>query len=297
VRTTDAGSTWRRAAIEGLDTKTELRSIHAWSADELIVATAGTPCRIYYSKDGGTSWKIVYENAHPEAFIDAMRFWDRRRGFAFGDPINGKLMGLGSDDSGASWRASALQERPLRPGTAGFAASNSSLMLFGQASVWIGLGGASGPSEVLMSDDAGATWTSQQVHAIPSGKSSGIFSLARNPQGQVVAVGGDYTQADATEGNIALYEPQTRVWTKPEGQVPRGFRSCVIHLAHPIGVSPRESQMHWICSGTNGCDASQDGQRWFPISDESFHTMAVAIDGSLWACGAKGRVGLHEPSK
>ncbi|MFY7893786.1 MAG: oxidoreductase, partial [Pirellula sp.] len=37
MRTVDAGKTWTRCLIEGLDSKAELRSIHAWSADEVLV--------------------------------------------------------------------------------------------------------------------------------------------------------------------------------------------------------------------------------------------------------------------
>ena len=291
--TIDGGQTWTRRGIEGLES-TELRSIHAWSADELVVATAGTPCRIYLSKDAGRTWKIVYENEHPQAFIDGMKFWDEKRGFVFGDPIDGKLMALRSDDRGQHWLSSAQQDYRLGPGEAGFAASNSSLMVFEPESVWIGLGGASGAAQVLISDDGGLNWTRSDVEPIPSGKSSGIFSLARGAQGQVVAVGGDYMQADGKTGNVALYDSVGRVWQRPRGKGPGGFRSSVIYLSQPIRIERSDQGLvHWICAGPNGSEASADAQDWFALSDESFHALAVASDGSLWACGAKGRVGLH----
>jgi photosystem II stability/assembly factor-like uncharacterized protein len=160
------------------------------------------------SKDAGRTWKIVYENEHPQAFIDGMKFWDDKRGFVFGDPIDERLMALRSDDRGQHWLSSAQQDYRLRPGEAGFAASNSSLMVFEPESVWIGLGGASGAAQVLISDDGGLNWIRSDVESIPGGKSSGIFSLARGAQGQVVAVGGDYMQADGKTVLLATHQIQ-----------------------------------------------------------------------------------------
>lgn len=296
MRTIDGGQSWVRSRIEGLDEKTELRSIHAWSAQEVMVATAGSPCRIYSTKDGGEHWRVVYENPRPEAFIDGMRFWDRDRGFAFGDPIDSKLMGLYSDDRGQRWRMSSANEYVLRVGEAGFAASNSSLMVYGAESVWIGLGGAAGPAQVLVSDDAGRSWTRESVEAIPGGKSSGIFSLARSSSGGVVAVGGDYTKLDIQDGNAAWWDPESKQWRKPRGRTPGGFRSSVVWLSKPIrwGSSP-SGEVQWVCAGPNGCDGSVDAQDWFSLTSEPFHALEMGGDGSLWGCGSGGRVGVHEP--
>ncbi|MFM7930267.1 MAG: WD40/YVTN/BNR-like repeat-containing protein [Pirellula sp.] len=301
MRTVDAGRTWTRCLIEGLESKTELRSIHAWSADELVVATAGVPCRIYHSKDAGKTWTIVYENTHPDAFLDAIRFWDDQKGFAFGDPIDGKLLALASDDRGQTWRESAKEGFKLQSGEAGFAASNSSLLVFGSESVWIGLGGAEGSASVLMSNDHGANWSRSIVKAIPSNKSSGVFSLAIDSLGQVVAVGGDYMQALGDQGNVAIFDPVSKDWRKPTGQAPRGFRSGVVCLKNNIrfsgsgAKSPDGAVVRWICAGLSGCDASSDGEDWFALSDVPFHALAVAGDGSIWACGSQGKVGLHTP--
>lgn len=292
LRTTDSGRSWTRCKIEGLDEKSELRSIHAWSADEVVVATAGAPCRIYSTKDAGITWKIVYENEHPDAFIDGLRFWDKDRGFVFGDPIEQQLLSLVSQDRGQSFRASCIEQYRLRPAEAGFAASNSSLLVFDSESVWIGLGGATGPAQVLMSDDGGRHWTRSDVDPIPASKSSGVFSLARSPEGQVIAVGGDYMQADKQEGNIALYDPQEKSWKKPNGTLPGGYRSSVIYLPESIQLKLQGSVVRWICAGPNGCDASVDANTWTAMSKQPFHALAVAGDGSVWACGSQGRVGL-----
>lgn len=285
VRTLDGGQTWTRHPINGLK-PIELRSIHAWSTTEVAVATAGTPCRIYRSDDAGASWSIVYENDDPKAFIDGMRFWGDKKGFVFGDPLQSRLMALFSGDRGKSWREPSDTALEMREGEAGFAASNSSLLVFGDRSVWIGLGGAEGVAHVLMSDDAGQSWQRSPVQPIASGKSSGIFSIARSPDGKAIAVGGDYMQPDRSEGNIAIYDPRSDTWRAPRGRPPRGYRSSVIYCEQAI------RQSHWIAVGPTGCDVSVDGDDWIAISDEPFHALSVGADSSVWASGGSGRIAI-----
>ena len=298
VRTIDGGMTWTVHPIEGLET-TELRSIHAWSADELVVATAGSPCRIYRTSNAGQSWDIVYENRNPQAFIDGLRFVDQKEGFAFGDPIDSKLMALRSGDRGLTWQSAGVEDYRMHEHEAGFAASNSSLLVFRakaaeRLSVWIGLGGAAGPAQILTSNDAGMSWSRSPIAAIPSGKSAGIFSIAMSPEGRAVAVGGDYMEPDSNRGNIAIYDSETGVWQAAEGQVPRGFRSSVVFLPEALSTEhPRAAWIRWICAGPSGCDFSEDGKTWYALSEQPFHSLAVASDKSLWACGPEGRVGIR----
>lgn len=287
VRTVDSGATWTKHPIEGLE-QTELRSIHAWSADELVVATAGTPSRIYRSDNAGASWSIVYENADPKSFIDGLRFWNEDHGFAFGDPLENQLMALVSRDRGKLWQVPNVSALEMRDGEAGFAASNSSLLVFGDRSVWIGLGGAAGIAHVLMSDDAGVSWRRSPVGPIASGTSSGIFSIARSPGGTTIAVGGDYLQPDRSDGNIAILDPGNSTWRTPRGTPPRGYRSSVVRCEHAT------QKVCCIAVGPSGCDASRDGEDWHPVSDEPFHALSVGADGSVWASGGSGRIARSE---
>lgn len=299
VRTIDGGATWTVHPIEGLET-TELRSIHAWSADELVVATAGSPCRIYRTSNAGRTWDIVYENRDPQAFIDGLRFVDPKEGFAFGDPIDSKLMALRSEDRGLTWQRSGVEDYRLEQQEAGFAASNSSLLVFRtkpaeRVSVWIGLGGAVGSAQILISSDAGMSWSRSGVGTIRSGKSAGIFSIAMSPEGRAVAVGGDYMEPESSLGNIGIYDSATGHWQAAQGQGPRGFRSSVVFLSEGLRIEhPRAALIHWICAGPSGCDFSEDGKTWYPLSEQAFHSLAVASDKSLWACGPGGRVGLRK---
>ncbi len=280
VQTIDGGTSWFHHAIPNLQ-DVEIRSIHAWDRDQAIVATAGQPALILKTTDRGVTWVTKYENKSPQAFFDGMKFRNDRSGLAFSDPVDGSLLIVRTDDGGDSWKAIEPAAIPaMDHGEAGFAASNSSLHLFGDDFAWIGLGGGSdGPSRLFRSQDGGLRWTSQIVQPIARGTSSGIFSIAFESEFKGVAVGGDYNKTTVDNQNVAITVDTGKSWRAPRGNRPRGFRSCVIAI-----------EKTWLTCGPSGCDWSLDGEDWFAMSDIGFHVIAVASDGSIWGSGSGGRI-------
>ena len=59
----------------------------------------------------------------PTAFYDCMTFFDRRRGLALSDPINGRFRILATNDGGRSWQIVDADMPPALPGEFAFAAS------------------------------------------------------------------------------------------------------------------------------------------------------------------------------
>jgi hypothetical protein len=243
----------------------------------------------------------VAESEHPNAFIDGLRFWNEDDGFVFGDPLDGRLMSWISRDAGRSWQPSSNDPFPMRDEEAGFAASNSSLLVFGNRSVWIGLGGTAGLAHVIMSDDAGTTWKRREVAPIPSSKSAGIFSMARSPEGKTIAVGGDYLKPEGNVGNIAILDPDGEVWREPKTSRPRGYRSSIIYatkaITVPVAVQEAKDRfqqvaVRWLAVGPTGTDGSADGESWYPLADIPLHALSVGSDGSIWASGAEGRIAV-----
>ncbi|MFY7875967.1 MAG: YCF48-related protein [Pirellula sp.] len=301
IRTVDGGSTWTKHTVTGFsETGTEaieFRSIHAWDSQKVLVATAGQPARIMRSLNGGVDWDCAFEHPSPQAFLDGMRFWDKQRGLAFSDPVDGKMLILKTDDGGGSWSPIDSQLLPsMDKGEAGFAASNSSLFLYSPGSAWIGLGGTEGgESRMFQTQDGGRSWAVHTVPPVARNESSGIFSIAFQDVRRGIAVGGNYRLDSDASSNIAITEDGGLHWRHTNVNRPRGFRSSIVFAKAPSGLTWWGHQAVWIACGPSGCDWSTDGETWESLSDIGFHALSVSAQGAVWASGAQGRVAILLP--
>jgi hypothetical protein len=111
--------------------------------------------------------------------------------------------------------------------------------------------------------------------------SAGIFSLAACGTNSLIAVGGDYTKPQATDGTGAYSHDAGATWTPVSGL--SGYRSAVHFLN-------RKNCQQAIATGTNGSDVTLDGgAHWERFSGENFSVLA-AVDNEFWAAGPQGRV-------
>ena len=179
-------------------------------------------------------------------------------------------------DGGLHW---AKQKTPdALPGEGAFAASNSSLALFGRQEVWFGTGGAL-TARIYHSRDGGRNWTVANAALRSGDASAGIFSIAFRDAKHGIAVGGDYRKDQEPAGNIAITGDGGASWRVPASSRPHGFRSAVIYI--PEG-------RQWIATGTSGSDVSKDeGETWTQFDTGSFNALSGA-----WAVGAKGRIAI-----
>ena len=85
--------------------------------------------RFFKTMDGGVTWKETYRNYTEGIFYDAMDFWpDEKHGIAFGDPIDGRMTLIKTEDGGDTWHDIPFEERPEVPeGVHAFAASGTCL--------------------------------------------------------------------------------------------------------------------------------------------------------------------------
>lgn len=277
---------WRDVSVPSAQ-DLDFRAIHAFDDQSAVVLSAGSPAKLFRTENRGQSWSLVYEDARPGIFFDAMRFADDRFGMAFSDPIDGRLQLISTNDGGRSWQALPIESSPeTLPGEAGFAASNSGLAIAGNT-ICIGLGGATslGVARVALSGDRGATW-SMTTTPMRASESSGVFSIALDGDRHGVAVGGDYLQPDATADNVLITADGGRTWIRPKGHPPGGYRSCVAFL-------PAFGKGVLVAVGPNGADVSNDyGQSWSPVELGAWHAAGVSRRGNfLWMSGPDGRVG------
>lgn len=280
-RTTDRGATWESVAPPG-STGLQFRDVEAFDADTALIMSIGsTPdaFRIYWTANGGRSWTLVFQNAEPTAFYDCMAFFDRHRGLAMSDPINGRFRIISTNDGGRTWRIVDAAMPLALPLEAGFAASGRCLTTAGGRDAWFGTGGDS-VSRVFHSRDRGLSWTASTT-PIPSGPSGGISALAFRDPLHGLASGGDFATPAASPSSLARSDDRGNTWALvPTG--PQQLREGADWVTGRVAV----------LVGPTGSEASYDqGRTWQPLSGGgAFHTVDCAGDHVCWAAGEAGAV-------
>jgi photosystem II stability/assembly factor-like uncharacterized protein len=284
--TTDAGVTWRAATVAGAETL-DFRGIRAIDARTVYLMSAGPgdKSRIYKTTDAGQHWTLLFTNADPKGFFDAIAFWDAQHGIVVGDPVDGRAEVLTTDDAGATWQRRSPPA--ALPNEGSFAASNTCLTLFGKRDAWFGTGGP-GAARVFRSKNRGRTWTVAPTPIRNDGPTAGIFSLAFRDARHGIAVGGDYAKDAEDRRNIALTSDGGRIWSTLPFAGPKGFRSAIVSLGY---------RKLWIVTGTSGSDVSGDnGKTWSPFGGgDGYNAMSFVPGGEGWAVGPQGRIARLRP--
>ncbi|TAE88994.1 MAG: oxidoreductase, partial [Bacteroidetes bacterium] len=127
AKSVDGGKTVVYTQLNGYE-KADFRDIEAFDDKRAIMMSSGTPALILKTVDGGEIWKEVFRRDDSAYFLDAMDFWDEKRGMLVGDPINGHFVLLETNDGGETWRELDSTKTPeAYDGEAVFAASGTSL--------------------------------------------------------------------------------------------------------------------------------------------------------------------------
>lgn len=280
LRTVNAGEKWQvlnAPDTDGLD----FRDVHAFSANEALISSAGFPARIYRTIDAGESWNLVYENLDSSAFLNSVHFKDAQNGIIVGDALGGYHFVLETNDAGKSWKRidSALLPKPLKAEHA-FAASGSNITIDSEGNFLIAFGGI---GSRVMRRNANGEWEVEETNLGDSASTSGIYSMA-NGNGRIMVVGGDYTKPNGVS-YCFFSDDNASSWTK--GGKVGGYRSIVDYSS---------KDRVWLTAGTNGLEYSTDGGlNWQKTSTGSFNTLQFDdISGRAWATGTKGQLYVIE---
>jgi len=318
LRTEDGGYLWQPCTVPPGAEKLDFRGIQAFDANTAIVMSSGTGdlSRLYKTTDGCQTWKLVFTNPDKDGFWDAMRFTDRMHGYLFGDPVS--VSGSSEHrfefeqtyDGGQTWKQwePSIHELQATGSGCGFAASNSALLVVDkfQSVFATGCAGGSFLYGVINTSpgfcDCHPMPTEQEWNNIlivskptpapfPKTESGGIFSIARAPDGTIVAVGGDYKKPDDTANTSATTTDWGKTWQAAQTP-PRGYRSAVAYY---------EATGAWVTVGPNGTDVStDDGLNWWaarpnaslheaPDADRNWNALSLP-----YVVGPKGRIGKLE---
>ena len=279
LRTVDGGSHWQRCAVPPGGEKLDFRGVWAWDGKTAVVMSAGPEdlSRLYRTTDACEHWTEEARNTDKDGFWDAIAFSsaDPHTGIILGDPIKGRFFMMTRSGSGWSVEPEACS---ARSGESAFAASNSSVFVFGPGEYVIGTGGKSG-RRVLLSPRLAGIRECLAV-SVPVGEeseSAGVFSLAFRDAKHGIAVGGDYKKPADASGTSASTSDGGHHWTAATTP-PNGYRSAVAWAAELKA---------WIAVGTNGSDISlDDGKTWRPLDNGSWNALSLP-----YVVGPSGRIG------
>jgi len=312
LKTLDGGAHWTQCAIPDAakDGATlDFRGVQAFDATTAFVMSSGEGklSRLYKTKDGCKTWKLIFKNPDKDGFWDAFII-DKgtySEGWLLGDPVKGKFSVFVTSDRGEFW--DKLPNRSLRvPHNAqsAFAASNSSILSSESAGPFVtgGIGGAYSYAieerwiccycsvDSARQEYKERKWTARQIPVGEKTASSGAFSIAAKtvkavvPQWDAtyVIVGGDYTKPNESNGTSAWSADSGHGWTASTTP-PHGYRSA---------VQWSEALKAWITVGTNGSDVSRnDGKIWQPLDNGNWNALSLPF-----VVGPNGRIARINPA-
>ena len=275
ARSTNGGKTFQWLIIKNFE-KRDFRDIEAFDSNTAIIMAVAEPAIILKTKDGGQTWKEVFNDTTKGMFLDAMDFAGSD-GIVIGDPVNNKIFMAYTNDYGDSWKISPIVNNiKIEDGEAFFASSGTNIKLWNDKFPVFVSGGKK--SSLYFSS------TSQHLLPITQGReSTGANSIAISPgkSSKAIVVGGDFAKDTVTTGNCTLITLMPFQFQQPQTS-PHGYRSCVEYI----------SENKLITCGTSGVDISIDaGMNWQLISKESFHVCQKAKKGtSVFLAGNNGKI-------
>lgn len=277
ARTLDGGDTWEMLAVPGAE-ELEFRDVHAFDEDRavLLASGQGEASRVYLTEDGGRQWRETFRNHDPEGFYNCFAFAADGSGALVGDPLDGALPVLTTQDAEV-W--SPLPTLPSAGGTeAGFAASGTCLSIdSNDGELLLGTGG--GVSRLHRY--RGGSWTVDDVPLAAPTETAGVTSIARSAAGTLALGGGDVAARDAQQEHLLVASESG--WTRVT--VP-GLVGPIFGIAWGLGEPGREPL---LVAAPGGLALRSTGGVWHRLSSESHWAVAVSPSGeTAWAVGPAG---------
>jgi photosystem II stability/assembly factor-like uncharacterized protein len=287
-RSTDAGNTWKWMIVPGFE-KRDFRDIEAFDSETAIIMAVDNPGNILKTKDGGNSWKVVFEKEQEGMFLDAMGF-KGGNGICIGDPVINKGSNekqfylISTKDHGETW----VEEASTAPKSseAVFAASGTNIIYSDDLRSFRFITGGI-ESSIVNSSRHAAVFS--PIPIMKGKPSTGAFSMTIDKNGIVYITGGDYNEYWKDSGNVVYTSNSGKTWKRSSVN---GYRSCIIQTAKKT----------FITCGTNGIDISFNGCKTWKLihgdgakGKDGFNVCAKSKTGKAVYFAGTGRIGKLLP--
>ena len=255
----------------------DFRDIEAFDQNNAWLMSAGPAAAstLWQTQDGGQSWQLRFSNRDDAGFWDAIGFWDRQRGFIFGDPVQGRFQIWLTQDGGLSWTPSPNDGMPAAlAGEGAFAASGTCAVAASGGRLAFVTGSAA-RARAFVSQDFAQHFIVADLPITVSVASQGAFSIAWLDAQTLLAVGGDYKQPNLAGTNAAISRDGGKTWQPFEFTMP-GFLS---------GVAARNNDI--VVTGLAGSAYGQRAAKFTALNATPFNAIQF---GQQWiyAAGPKG---------
>lgn len=287
-KSVDSGKSWRWLTIEGFEKK-DFRDIEAFDSSTAIAMAVGNPAVIIKTRDGGATWKKVYEREMEGMFLDAMDFKDKKEGICIGDPINTVKANnkffyiIKTHDGGETWQEESPNKLfSAQPGEAIFAASGTNIYFLNQRGYKYAFVTGGAVSKLYLVGRQGKKSKVVPIPVTQGKETAGTFSMATDRQKTFYCVGGDYKAPTDSYHNYAYTTSFGDKWLSPQAGSPFGYRSCIQIIKNKTLVT----------CGPSGVDFYGNGQKeWKKASLEGFNVCIVSQDKQVFFAGEKGKIG------
>jgi hypothetical protein len=287
-KSVDGGKTWRWMIVTGFEAK-DFRDIEAFDSSTAIVMVVDNPAYILKTKDGGTTWKKVFEKNRPGMFLDAMDFKNEREGICVGDPL---LIGergrrffyvIKTVDGGDTWTEAAPYELPrAEDGEVIFSASGTNISFLDHPDFEYAFVTGGFSSHLIMMGRTGKPNKSVYLPILQRKESAGAFSMATDKQKRFYVIGGDHKVPRDYFDNFFFSTDAGAKWGSPSVGPPFGYRSCIRIIKDKMMVA----------CGPTGVDFAENAhEEWKKASLESFNVCVVTKAGKVFLAGEKGKIG------
>lgn len=289
--TEDAGKSWHIDSIKVDTVYPQFRSIAVLNDSTVLLLSIESPAYLFKTTNKGKTWRMIYKNTNKDIFFDCMKFYGKNHGIAIGDPIDGCMQIIKTEDGGETWKQMDCSNFPKVEKDEGcFASSNSNIVVHGKH-IWFVTGGKR--SRIFHSSDSGNHFETYDS-PLPQGEQmTGIYSIDFFDETTGAIAGGNYDKTDSSYIYIAITHDAGKTWKPVKINKPY-FGSCVqFKNSDEIFVTGMKGTIRYNIKSNKIIDVKDKSN-----AELVFHTLRISPSGkALWLSGSNGSIALINLNK